>query len=89
MDMLNIEQLLIEKFLGFYNNKSSEIRNYIYIAWCLWAFLVHRQKQVLAAHDGKELPFYSGIPKGTNAITLNYTSFLAGTIQFEKVKHRW
>lgn len=76
MDMLNIEQLLIEKFLGFYNNKSSEIRNYIYIAWCLWAFLVHRQKQVLTAHDGKPLPFYSGIPKGTNGITLNYTSFL-------------
>ncbi|HEY4246906.1 MAG TPA: hypothetical protein VGM64_08625, partial [Lacunisphaera sp.] len=54
----------------------SEIKNYIYISWCLWAFLVHRQKQVLAAHVDKRIPFYSGIPKGTNAITLNYTSFL-------------
>jgi hypothetical protein len=76
MDMLNIEQLLIEKFLGFYNNKNSEIKNYIYISWCLWAFLVHRQKQVLAAHSGAKIPFYKGIPKGVRAITLNYTSFL-------------
>jgi hypothetical protein len=76
MDMLNIEQLLIEKFLGFYNNKSSEIKNYIYIAWCLWAFLVHRQRQVLANYPDGQIPFYKGIPQGTNAITLNYTSFL-------------
>ncbi len=76
MDMLNIEQLLIEKFLGFYNNKSSEIKNYIYISWCLWAFLVHRQKEVFAAYPERNIPFYSEIPKGTNAITLNYTSFL-------------
>jgi hypothetical protein len=38
-DMLNIETLLIEKFLGFYNDKPADIKNYLYIAWALWAYL--------------------------------------------------
>lgn len=75
-DMLNIETLLIEKFLGFYNDKPSDIKNYIYIAWALWAYLVAKQKEVLAAHGGKALPFYGGIPVDVRAITLNYTAFL-------------
>lgn len=75
-DMLNIETLLIEKFLGFYNDKPSDIKNYIYIAWALWAYLVAKQKEVLAAHGGKALPFYGGIPGDVRAITLNYTAFL-------------
>lgn len=75
-DMLNIETLLIEKFLGFYNDKQSDIKNYIYIAWALWAYLVAKQKEVLAAHGGKALPFYGGIPGDVRAITLNYTAFL-------------
>lgn len=87
MDMLNIEQLLIEKFLGFYNNKSSEIKNYIYISWCLWAFLVDRQKQVLTNCSAKEIPFYKGIPLGTRAITLNYTSFLESQLGKGHVVH--
>ncbi|MBL7965104.1 MAG: hypothetical protein JNM31_14820 [Flavobacteriales bacterium] len=75
-DMLNIEQLLIDKFLGFYNEKPGDVKSYIYISWCFWAFMVHRQRQILAAHDGVELPFYSGIPENARAITLNYTNFL-------------
>lgn len=75
-DMLNIETLLIEKFLGFYNDKPTDIKNYLYIAWALWAYLVSKQKEVLAAHGDKALPFYSGIPGDVRAITLNYTAFL-------------
>lgn len=75
-DMLNIETLLIEKFLGFYNDKAADIKNYLYIAWALWAFLVARQKEVLEAHVGKDLPFYGDLPSTVRAITLNYTSFL-------------
>jgi len=75
-DMLNIETLLIEKFLGFYNDKPADIKNYIYIAWSLWAFLVHRQKQVLSTHGDKPLPFYGVIPTTVRALTLNYTAFL-------------
>lgn len=75
-DMLNIETLLIEKFLGFYNDKAPDIKNYLYIAWALWAFLVARQKEVLDAHAGGSLPFYGSLPDTVRAITLNYTSFL-------------
>jgi hypothetical protein len=80
MDMLDVEKLLIDKFLGFYNNKSSEIKNYIYISWCLWAFLVHRQNKVLETYNSSSLPFYENIPAGIKAITLNYTSFLEITL---------
>ncbi len=75
-DMLNIETLLIEKFLGFYNDKPADIKNYIYIAWALWAYLVAKQKEVLAAHVDAKLPFYGLIPKHIRTITLNYTAFL-------------
>lgn len=74
--MLNIEQLLIQKFLGFYNNNANDVKNYIYISWCLWAYLVHKQKTLLSEKSCAELPFYSVLPKDITAITLNYTTFL-------------
>lgn len=75
-DMLNIETLLIEKFLGFYNDKPADINNYLYISWSLWSYLVAKQNEVLSVHANNGLPFYSGIPEGVRAITLNYTAFL-------------
>ncbi len=75
-DMLNIETLLIEKFLGFYNDKPADIKNYIYISWALWAYLVAKQQEVIAAHDSGILPFYGLLPQGLRSITLNYTAFL-------------
>lgn len=75
-DMLNIETLLVEKFLGFYNEKLSDIKSYLYISWALWAYLVHKQKLVLKENAGKALPFYGGIPANVKAVTLNYTAFL-------------
>ncbi len=75
-DLLDIEQLLIQKFLGFYNQKSSDVSNYIYISWCLWGYLVHKQREVLGKFSDGNLPFYSNLPSGISAITLNYTTFL-------------
>ncbi|WP_353116591.1 hypothetical protein [Nitratidesulfovibrio sp.] len=83
-DMLNIETLLIEKFLGFYNDKPSDIKNYLYIAWSLWAYLVAKQNEVLAVHNADPLPFYSNIPEGVRAITLNYTAFLQQRLGLER-----
>lgn len=79
-DMLNVEVLLIDKFLGFYNNKPSDIKNYIYISWALWAYLVSKQQEVLRKYDDAPLPFYGGIPSNVKAITLNYTDFLANQL---------
>lgn len=84
-DMLNIENLLVEKFLGFYNEDLPNIKNYLYISWALWAYLVFKQQQVLALHSAKPLPFYSALPDDCHAITLNYTSFLERKLSREKV----
>ena len=72
--MLNIETLLIEKFLGFYNENPADIKNYIYISWSLWAYLVHKQQEVISKNSS--LPFYSQLHKDIKAVTLNYTYFL-------------
>lgn len=83
-DMLNIETLLIEKFLGFYNDKPADIKNYLYIAWALWAYLVAKQKEVLEAHSASPLPFYGKVPDDLRAITLNYTAFLEQSLGASK-----
>ena len=83
-DMLNIETLLIEKFLGFYNEKPADIKNYIYISWALWAYLVAKQKEVIEAHAGSVMPFYGALPDSLRAITLNYTVFLQNQLSVAK-----
>lgn len=75
-DLLDIEQLLIQKFLGFYNQRTPDVKNYIYIAWCLWGYLIHKQQSTYSANNVKSLPFYATLPKNISAITLNYTTFL-------------
>lgn len=84
-DMLNIENLLVEKFLGFYNDDLPNIKNYLYIAWVLWAYLVHKQQEVMKAHPNGDLPFYGQLPLECHAITLNYTSFLERKLGKERV----
>jgi hypothetical protein len=84
-DMLNIENLLVEKFLGFYNEDLPNIKNYLYIAWVLWAYLVHKQQIVMKAFPAGNLPFYGTIPPECHAITLNYTSFLERKLGHERV----
>jgi len=82
-DLLDIENILVEKFLGFYNNKMGDIKSYVYISWCLWAFLYHNDRKVRKDHPSG-VPFYSKIPRDWNAITLNYTSFLESHLGGEK-----
>lgn len=84
-DMLNIEALLVEKFLGFYNEKPADIKNYIYISWALWAYLVAKQNEVLSVHEDVSLPFYGKLPETVRALTLNYTAFLQNQLGAEQV----
>lgn len=84
-EMLNVETLLIEKFLGFYNEKQADIKNYIYISWALWAYLVDKQKKVMSNYDNSSIPFYSKLDDSIKALTLNYTSFLGNKLGFDRV----
>ncbi len=84
-DMLNIEKLLVEKFLGFYNEDIPDIKNYLYISWILWAYLVLKQQKVITAHPNGKLPFYGNLPDDCHAITLNYTAFLERRLGRERV----
>ncbi len=84
-DMLNIETLLVEKFLGFYNERPADIKNYLYISWALWAFLVKKRKTVLDENKENSLPFYGSLPNDIRALTLNYTAFLQEQLGEENV----
>ena len=46
-NILDIEQLLSRYFYGFYTAHISYVRDYLYISWILWAYLVH-EEQLLA-----------------------------------------
>lgn len=83
--LLDIEQLLIQQFLGFYSGKPFIVKQYIYISWCLWGFLVTKQQEVLRSSEGGELPFYANLPDDLSAITLNYTTFLKNHIEGEVI----
>lgn len=86
-DLLNIEILLIEKFLGFYNENFADIKNYMYIAWSLWAYLVIKQQEGIIEYkeNKKEFPFYSKLNPSIRAITLNYTYFLENQLGKDNV----
>lgn len=73
-NLMDFENLLLKHFIGFYNNNKSDIRNYLYISWTLWAFLVWKEKYVFS-NLGNDIPFYSTINSAKHVITFNYTSF--------------
>jgi hypothetical protein len=78
---LDIENLLVETFIGFYNERLSDIKKYLYIAWALWAYLKERENRILSSHSSGELPFYQNIPDDFKVISFNYTTFLAKTLE--------
>lgn len=80
--LLDIETLLVETFLGFYNEKLSDIKKYLYISWMLWAYLKTKENEVLSNSKGS-IPFYSSIPKEWKVISFNYTSFLTKVLDKE------
>ena len=74
---LDIETLLVETFLGFYNEKPSDIKKYLYISWMMWAYLKMKENEVLSRMDENSIPFYSTIPQDFKVISFNYTTFLS------------
>ena len=45
-NLLDIEQLMAQYFYGFFTNKPGWIKTYLYIAWTLWGYLVHREQEL-------------------------------------------
>lgn len=79
-NLLDIRQLLAQHFYGFFTNKPSEIKTYLYIAWTLWAYLVH-EEQTVVSDTGIEdsLPVYGHLngKEQVQVITFNYTTLAA------------
>lgn len=79
-NLLDIGQLLAQHFYGFFTNKPSEIKTYLYIAWTLWAYLAH-EEQTVVSDTGIEdsLPIYGQLngKEQVQVITFNYTTLAA------------
>lgn len=79
-NLLDIGQLLAQHFYGFFTNKQSEIKTYLYIAWTLWAYLVHEEQAVEACNKSIDpLPVYGQLRdrEQVQVITFNYTTLAA------------
>ena len=79
-NILDIEQLLSQYFYAFYTGRKGQMRDYLYISWMLWAFLVSREQQMAGdGATGTILPGVYGKLHDTDAhlLTFNYTT-LAG-----------
>jgi hypothetical protein len=72
-NLMDFERLLMESFIGFYTETESQMKNYMYLSWTLWAYLKHCEN--CAGMKIEKTPFYADIPADWRMITLNYTSF--------------
>lgn len=78
-NLLDIGQLLAQHFYGFFTNKPSEIKTYLYIAWTLWAYLVHEEQVVAAGSQAGSVPVYDQLSgrEQVQVVTFNYTTLAA------------
>ena len=75
--LLDIGQLLAQYFYGFFTDNKSYIKTYLYIAWTLWAYLVHVEQAVAARNRNlAALPVYGQLhgKERVQVITFNYTT---------------
>lgn len=74
-NLLDIEQLMAQYFYGFFIDKPSLEKTYLYIAWTLWAYLVHREQNL----DDKQPSIYDQLRGKENlqVVTFNYTTLAA------------
>ncbi len=78
-NILDVGQLLAQHFYSFYQGKGGGIRDYMYISWMLWAYLVSEERRIAAvAGDAAVLPGVYDRLRGmenTQLVTLNHTTF--------------
>lgn len=78
-NLLDIGQLLARYFYGFFTNRQSLVKTYLYIAWTLWAYLVHEEQAVAAGSQSDFVPVY-GLLSGrvqVQVVTFNHTTLAA------------
>ena len=78
-NLLDIGQLLARYFYGFFTNRQSLVKTYLYIAWTLWAYLVHEEQAVAAGSQSDSVPVY-GLLSGrvqVQVVTFNHTTLAA------------
>lgn len=78
-NLLDIGQLLAQHFYGFFTNKPSEIKTYLYIAWTLWAYIVHEEQAVAAGSQAGSVPVYGQLSgrEQVQVVTFNHTTLAA------------
>lgn len=81
-NILDIEQLLSQYFYGFYTSRTSQVRDYLYISWILWAYLVSQEQRIHqeSCKESTSAPSAPGLyAQLTGAdiqlLTFNYTTF--------------
>lgn len=80
-NILDIEQLLSQYFYGFYTGHVSYVRDYLYISWILWAYLVNEEQKRISGDTGEanEDPvpgIYAQLrDKDCQVVTFNYTTY--------------
>ena len=79
-NMLDIEQLLSQYFYGFYTGQTNNRRDYLYISWILWAYLVSEeqrksQEDMEVTKETKHTIYAQLEGKDCQVITFNYTSY--------------
>ena len=74
-NLLDIEQLMAQHFYGFFIDKPSSKKTYFYIAWTLWAYLVHREQHL----DPNQPSVYDQLrdKEHLQVVTFNYTTLAA------------
>ncbi len=76
-NLLDIEQLLAQYFYGFFTNKQGQIKTYLYIAWTLWAYLIHRENNLNLDLDSQTVYNQLRGKDNLQVVTFNYTTLAA------------
>ena len=78
-NLLDIEQLMAHHFYGFFTGRQAQIKTYLYIAWMLWAYLVHREQQLQFDLSSNAASLYGQLcgKEELQIVTFNYTTLAA------------
>ena len=78
-NLLDIEQLMAQYFYGFFTNKQGQIKTYLYIAWTLWAYLIHRENNLNLDLNLNSRSVYDQLlgKDDIQVVSFNYTTLAA------------